>query len=67
MLSIVLALNTIFGSDILMLDESISSLNSELTNKILDVLKENLKNKVVIVVAHQVETGIFDNVVEITQ
>jgi exonuclease SbcC len=66
-LSIVLALNTIFGSNLLMLDESIVSLDSDLTNEILDVLKENLKEKLVIVVAHQIEEGVFDNVIKIEQ
>ena len=64
-LSIVLALNTMFGSDLLMLDESISSLDSDLTNEILDVLKEHMKEKLVIVVAHQIGTGVFDNVIEL--
>ncbi len=63
-LSIVLALNTIFGSNILMLDESIASLDGDLANDILEVLKEILKNKLVIVVAHQINVGVFDSVVE---
>jgi len=64
-LSIVLALNTIFGSNILMLDESISSLDADLTNDILEVLKDNLSEKVVIVVAHQISVGVFDCVVNV--
>ena len=64
-LSIVLALNSIFGSNLLMLDESISSLDEGLTNEILDVLKEHLKEKLVVVVAHQIGDGMFDNVVKI--
>lgn len=64
-LSIVLALNTIFGSDLLMLDESIASLDADITNEILEVLKETLKDKLTIVVAHQIGVGVFDNVVSI--
>ena len=47
-LSIVLALNTMFGSTLLMLDESISSLDEELTGDIIEVLKDNMKDKVII-------------------
>lgn len=65
-LSIVLALNTIFGSDILMLDESIASLDTDLTNEILEVLKDSLKEKIVIVVAHQIGVGMFDNVINVS-
>lgn len=64
-LSIFLALNTIFGSDLMMLDESIASLDADLTNDILEVLKDNLKEKIVIVVAHQIGVGVFDNIVNI--
>ena len=56
-----------FGSNILMLDESISSLDSDLTNDILEVLKENLKDKIVFVVTHQIHTGIFDTVIDVDQ
>lgn len=64
-LSIVLALNTMFGSNLIMLDESISSLDSELTGDILEVLKENMKNKLIIVVSHQISEGIFDGIVNV--
>ena len=66
-LSIVLALNSIFGSSLLMLDESISSLDSELTNEILEVLKETMKGKLVVVVAHQISVGVFDSVLNVEE
>ena len=66
-LSIVLALNTIFGSNLLMLDESIVSLDVDLSNEILEVLKESLREKLVIVVAHQIGAGIFDNVINVDE
>lgn len=63
-LSIVLALNSIFSSDLLILDESIASLNNDLANDILMDLKDIVKNKLVIVVAHQIVEGVFDTIVE---
>ena len=66
-LSIVLALNTIFGSNLLMLDESISSLDSELLNDILEILKENLPDKLVFIVAHQINEGIFDDIIKVQE
>ena len=58
-----LSFNHISKCDIILLDESISSLDSELTNDILEKLKENLINKKIIVVAHQLSTGIFDQII----
>lgn len=64
-LSIVLALNTIFGGPILMLDESISSLDADLTSEIIEVLKENLSDKLTIIVSHQISSGMFDRVIDL--
>jgi ABC-type bacteriocin/lantibiotic exporter with double-glycine peptidase domain len=47
----------------ILLDESIASLDSDLTNDILEKLKEGLTNKRIIVVAHQLSTGIFDQII----
>ena len=62
-LAIMLAFNHICKSDMILLDESIASLDSELTSDILEKLKENLVNKRVIVVAHQLSTGVFDQII----
>ena len=62
-LAIMLSFNHICKSDMILLDESISSLDSELTNDILEKLKETLTNKRIIVVAHQLSTGIFDQII----
>lgn len=64
-LSIVLALNTIFGGPILMLDESISSLDADLTSEIIEVLKENLSDKLTVIVSHQISSGMFDRVIDL--
>lgn len=62
-LSIMLAFNNICKSDLILLDESVSSLDAELTSDILEKLKENLINKRIIVVAHQISTGMFDQII----
>lgn len=62
-LAILLSFNHICKSNIILLDESVASLDSELTNDILEKLKENLSNKRIIVVAHQLSTGIFDQII----
>jgi DNA repair protein SbcC/Rad50 len=60
-----LAMNEMFGSSILMLDECISSLDSERSSEILESLKIIADKKLIIVIAHQVTTGLFDKVIEI--
>lgn len=62
-LAIMLSFNHICKSNMILLDESIASLDSELTNDILEKLKENLSNKRIIVVAHQLSTGIFEQII----
>ena len=62
-LAIMLSFNHICKSDMILLDESIASLDAELTNDILEKLKETLTNKRIIVVAHQLSTGIFDQII----
>ncbi len=64
-LAIVLALNTIFDSPMLMLDECISSLDYNNFNRVIDSLQENLKDKLVLLVCHQAEEGQFDDVLAI--
>ena len=62
-LAIMLSFNNLSKSNIVLLDESIASLDSNLTNDILVTLKENMINKCIIVVAHQLSTGIFDQII----
>jgi len=64
-LALFLSLNKMFGSNLLMLDESISSLDNELTGDIIEVLKEKLGEKIVFIVSHQIESGMFDQIVEV--
>lgn len=62
-LAFVIAFNNVFGNNLLLLDESISSLGSVLTDNILEVLYENLKDKLVVLVAHNISEGIFDSII----
>ena len=64
-LAFTLALSEIFNSPILLLDESTASLDQESTTIVFDAIKENFKNKFVLIVAHQVVLGIFDNIIKI--
>jgi ABC-type Mn2+/Zn2+ transport system ATPase subunit len=62
-LAIMLAFNNLSKSNMILLDESIASLDADLTLDILDKLKDNSQNKRILVVAHQLSTGIFDQIV----
>ena len=59
-----LALAEIWYPSILMLDESISSLDMETTELVVNSIK-SFPSIFTLIVAHQVTAGIFDNVLEI--
>ena len=52
-----------FNSPLLMLDECTSNLDQELTNSVFEAIKENFRDKFVLIVAHQVVLGLFDNII----
>lgn len=62
-LAIMLSFNNLSKSNMILLDESIASLDADLTVDILEKLKDNVKEKRIIVVAHQLSTGMFDQIV----
>jgi len=64
-LAFTLALSEIFKSKILLLDECISSLDHLNSESVVEGLRELYKGKLVIVVAHQVNEGMFDHVVKL--
>lgn len=64
-LAFLLALNSMFSSPILMLDESLSSLDAETCTDILERMKEIADNRLILVVSHQIHTGVFDSVVQV--
>jgi len=64
-LAFTLAFSEIINNRILLLDECISSLDSETTNIVLENIKEKYKGKLVILVSHQANLGFFDKVIDI--
>ena len=64
-LAFTLALAEIHHTPFVMLDESTSSLDQELTSSVVEGLKENFSGKLVLIIAHQVIQGVFDRVVRI--
>jgi DNA repair exonuclease SbcCD ATPase subunit len=63
-LAITIALSQTFSSPVLMLDECISSLDSDNFSNVLEYLKENNSFAHIFLVSHQANEGIFDRVVE---
>lgn len=64
-LAFAIALCEIPNSPLLMLDEITASLNQELTSEVFNAIRTNYKGKLVLVVAHQLTHGEFDNIVHI--
>ena len=64
-LSIMIACSNIMNSNILMLDESLASLDSDLCSDILYKLKKISIDKLILVVNHQVINGLFDDIITI--
>lgn len=64
-LAFTLALSEMFSNKILLLDECISSLDHETSSQVINGLRDNYKNNLVVVVAHQVNEGLFDSVLKI--
>jgi len=64
-LAFTLALAEMFNTPFILLDESTANLNQELTITVFDAIKEHFKGKMVLIVAHQVVKGVFDNVIEL--
>ena len=60
-LAFMLAMNSLYNSNLLMLDECISSLDQDLCFEILDNLKEE---KLIIIISHQVSHGVFTKVID---
>lgn len=64
-LAFTLALSDMFNTPILMLDECTASLDQESSEIVFNTIKENFRNKPVLIIAHQVSHGIFDKVINI--
>jgi len=64
-LASICGINSMLNSPFLILDESLSSLDSENNTAIIDCLKELAKTKLVLVCSHEAVRGVFDTVVEL--
>ena len=64
-LAYTLALTELFNSPLVLLDESTASLDQESTNIVFDAIKEHCNTKTVIIIAHQVIQGGFENVISL--
>ena len=64
-LAYTLALNEMFNTPLLMLDECTSSLDQDSTELVFDAIKEHFQDKLVVVIAHQSVIGSFSRVVDI--
>lgn len=59
-LAFCLSLAEIFNSPLILLDECTSSLDQEMNSTVLEGIRKNFTQKLVLVIAHQVVTGDFD-------
>lgn len=64
MLAVTLALAEMHGVDMLMMDESVSSLDQDTTANVMEAIKENF-NGTILCIAHQTVTGTFDHVIQL--
>ena len=64
-LAFTLAINDMLNSKFILLDECLNNLDSELNMKALEFLKEISSQKIIIVVSHEANEGIFDDIVHV--
>ena len=64
-LALLLGVNDLFGSSILLLDECLNNLHSEIHTETLGFLKDLCPSKQILVISHEEIAGIFDNVIEL--
>jgi ABC-type transport system involved in cytochrome bd biosynthesis fused ATPase/permease subunit len=64
-LAVSLSIQSVLNNPILLLDECVSSLDQENADNVFQCIREFHKDKLVIIVAHQIVTGIFDQVIQL--
>lgn len=64
-LAFTLALAEMFNTPLLLLDECTASLDEQTTNVVFENIREHFHGKLSLVVAHQVVSGTFDNVLKL--
>ena len=62
-LAYTLALSDLFNTPFVMLDECTASLDQDHTEDVFECIREQFNDKIAIIIAHQVVTGTFDNVI----
>lgn len=65
-LAYTLALAEIFNSPLILLDECTASLDQDLTSIVIEGIRKNFPNKMVIVIAHQIVQGNLDRVIQLS-
>lgn len=71
-LAFLLGVNDMLGGRVLVLDETVNNCDSDITLEIMECLRHlksnhNKFNKLVLVVAHHVPTGIFDYIIDVAK
>lgn len=64
-LAFLLAVNDMLGSNIILLDECLNNLNSEMNLEVLTHLRELGGDKLIIVISHEAIDGVFDGTVDL--
>ncbi len=64
-LSSICGINSMLGSPILVLDESLASLDTDTNTEIIRFLSELAQDKLILVCSHEAVRGIFDEIVEL--
>jgi DNA repair protein SbcC/Rad50 len=64
-LAYTLSLAEIFNTPLILLDECTASLDQDLTSVVFDSIRENFNGKMTLIIAHQVISGTFDNIVKL--
>ena len=54
-------------SGVILLDECLASLNSELVEDIVEKIREKMNDKLVIFTLHQANTGLFDHIIDLKE
>lgn len=64
-LAFLLALNDIFGSKILLLDECLNNLDENTNKETLEFVKEFCQEKACLVISHEAINGVFDHILKV--
>lgn len=62
-----MAFNHVFGSRIMIFDESISCLNVGKRDALLKLIQETMSDRLVLMTCHECHTGYFDQIIDVSQ